>query len=46
MTHTNQVPHLTQRAKAARRRERLASFILLLVVVGCIAVTVLARFNR
>ena len=46
MIHTNQVPHLTSRAKAARRRERIASVVLFLVVVACIALTVFSRYQR
>ncbi len=46
MAHRDEIPNLTPRAKAARRREWIASAVLFLVVVGCIVVTVFARFQR
>ena len=38
--------HLTPRAKAKRRRERIASVLLALIVIGCIAVTVFAKYQQ
>jgi hypothetical protein len=40
MEHKNQVPNLTPSAKAKRRRERIASVFLFVVLVGCIVLTV------
>lgn len=46
MNHRNQVPHLTPRMKAAKRRERIAGFFLFAVAVGCVAVTAYAWWSR
>lgn len=40
MEHRNQVPNLSSRAKAARRRERIASFFLYAILLGCIVLTI------
>jgi hypothetical protein len=46
MEHKNQVPNLTPKAKAARRRSVIWSVVLFLVVVGCIIITILPRYYR
>jgi hypothetical protein len=42
MKHRNQVPPLTTRAKAAKRRDRIAGIVLFIVAVACIALTAYA----
>ena len=46
MTNRNQVPHLSPRAKAAKRRERIGRFFVFAVALGCIAVTAFAWWMR
>jgi len=40
MEHKNQVLPLTPRARAARRRDRIASVVLFVVLLGCIVLTI------
>jgi hypothetical protein len=46
MEHKNQIPNLSPKAKAARRRSVIWSIILFLVVLGCIAITIVPRYYR
>ena len=46
MEYKNQIPNLSPKAKAARRRSLIASIVLFLVVLGCIAITIVPRFYR
>ena len=46
MEHKNQVPNLSPKAKTAKRRSLIASIVLFLVVLGCIAITILPRYYR
>lgn len=46
MAHKDEIPYLTPRARATRRRELIASAVLFLVIVGCIVVTVVARLQQ
>ena len=46
MAHRDEIPHLTPRAKAKRRRNRLASFALFMIVFGCVVVTVVVQLAR
>ena len=40
MEHRNQVPNLTPRARAAKRRSLIASIVLTLILVGCVVLTI------
>ena len=46
MKNRNQTPHLTPRAKAAKRRDAIAGIALAIVVIACIAVTAYAWWMR
>jgi hypothetical protein len=46
MKRHNRAPHLTPRAKAAKRRDTIAGILLFLVAVGCVAVTLYAWWAR
>ena len=46
MKHRNQVPPLTPRAKAAKRRDRIAGIALFVVAIGCVAVTLYAWWAK
>ena len=41
MEHRNQVPNLTPKARAAKRRSLIASIFLTIVLVGCVVLTIL-----
>lgn len=46
MANRNQVPHLTPRAKAAKRRSLLASVFLSVVLLSCVGLTAWIWFSR
>lgn len=40
MEHKNQVPNLTPRQKAAKRRELIASIALYAILIACVVLTI------
>jgi len=41
-----EAPYLSSKAKATLKRDKIASIVLVLVVVACIAITIAARLNK
>jgi hypothetical protein len=46
MRYKDQIPPMSPRAKAVKRRERLLRFALFLIFAGCVAVTAAAWVLR